>query len=230
MSDSTSENLPVINRASTILGASLTFLIIAWFAIFLRLLVRFKTPGSLGWDDLFVMLAGLAATAGSVFVCLQPGTGMGHHIYTLNQDKLYDYFHYVYAANVTYCLSTVFIKISILIQYLRIFNQSYHYVARRTCIILLVVISCWGIAFFLISLLGCIPIAKNWDLSITSGHCVMFGSKDPTMLFGAFVSHAASNMFFDILVWILPIPFFKTLKLREKQKKGVVALITLGAV
>lgn len=58
----------------------------------------------------------------------------------------------------------------------------------------------------------------------------MFGSKNPKVLFGAFVSHASSNMFFDLLVWILPIPFFKTLSLHGKQKKGVIALISVGIV
>jgi len=58
----------------------------------------------------------------------------------------------------------------------------------------------------------------------------MFGSKNPKVLFSAFVSHASSNMFFDLLVWVLPIPFFKTLSLHGRQKKGVIALISLGAV
>jgi hypothetical protein len=58
----------------------------------------------------------------------------------------------------------------------------------------------------------------------------MFGSKNPKVLFGAFVSQASSNMFFDLLVWILPIPFFKTLSLHGKQKKGVIALISVGTV
>lgn len=155
---------------------------------------------------------------------------MGHHIYTLTEDQLYNYFHYVYAANVSYCLSTALIKVSILIQYLRLFSLSCHYAARRACITLLVIISCWGTAFFFISLLGCTPIAKNWDMSIPGGQCVMFGSKNPKVLFGAFVSHASSNMFFDLLVWILPIPFFKTLSLHGKQKKGVIALISVGIV
>lgn len=58
----------------------------------------------------------------------------------------------------------------------------------------------------------------------------MFGSKKPKILFGAFVGHASSNMFFDLLIWILPIPFFKTLSLRGKQKKMVIALTSLGTV
>ena len=58
----------------------------------------------------------------------------------------------------------------------------------------------------------------------------MFGSKNPKVLFGAFVSHASSNMLLDLLVWILPIPFFKTLSLHGRQKKGVIALISVGIV
>ncbi|OCK81657.1 hypothetical protein K432DRAFT_247611, partial [Lepidopterella palustris CBS 459.81] len=223
-----SENLPIINRTSTVLGCTLTFLIIAWLAVFLRLYVRLKITKSPGWDDLVVAFAISSATAGSVIVCLQPGAGMGQHLSTLPLDKIELYFSYVYAANVTYTSSTTLIKIAILLQYHRVFENASK-LAQRITIALIVIVACWGISFFFVAVFSCNPIALNWNLSL-QGHCVMFGSKNPAKLFAAFAGHAASNMFLDIVILLTPVPFLRTLRFTGKTKAGIIALFSIGGL
>lgn len=173
---------------------------------------------------------------------------MGKHMAELPLHKLETYFsvrsihklsqfthiplttsQYVYAANVTYCSSTALIKIAILLQYLRLFDMGSK-IARRICQVLIVITACWGLAFWLTALLGCMPIRANWDLSITDKKCVMFGSKDPKVLFAAFTGHATSNMFLDVLVLLTPIPFLKGLRMQGKTRWGIGALFLIGGM
>jgi hypothetical protein len=80
-------HLPNVNRPATIQGVTITFLVsplvhhpkrkttnamwqsMAIIAICLRLWVRIRDR-LWGWDDLFVLLAGLASIIGDTFVCL----------------------------------------------------------------------------------------------------------------------------------------------------------------
>jgi hypothetical protein len=88
----------------------------------LRLWARFR-DSLWGWDDLFVLLAGIASIVGDSFVCLSeytldgfyslhvtnnsvPGDGLGLHLWTLGYDKLGEYFrvntarrHTIFLAN-----------------------------------------------------------------------------------------------------------------------------------
>lgn len=62
------------------------------------------------------------------------------------------------------------------------------------------------------------------------GTCVAWGSKDPKVFFATFAAHAATNMLFDILVFMLPTPFLRDLRMQGKTRLGLVALFTVGAV
>ncbi|KAF2503359.1 hypothetical protein BU16DRAFT_521943, partial [Lophium mytilinum] len=222
--------LPIMNRPATIYGCSISFQITAWLAVALRLYTRYKLPKTLGWDDFFVTAAVITATVGSAIICLQPGAGLGQHMNTLSEKQLSDYFYYVFGANSCYIVSATLIKLSILLQYLRLFEESSNKWARRSCFIMLGVVSCWGIAFFFTQLCGCTPIKANWDLDIKGARCVMFGSKEPKELFAAFAGHAASNMLLDILILLLPVPFLSTIRLEGKRKKGIISLLVIGGI
>ncbi|KAF7448271.1 hypothetical protein A1F99_076350 [Pyrenophora tritici-repentis] len=51
------EPQPLANKKSTMLGITITFLTVAWCAVFFRFYVRIKIVKKLGWDDAFVLLA-----------------------------------------------------------------------------------------------------------------------------------------------------------------------------
>ncbi|KAF2463101.1 uncharacterized protein BDR25DRAFT_298639 [Lindgomyces ingoldianus] len=220
-------NLPVVNRAETVLGCTISFLIVACLAVSLRLYIRFRER-LWGWDDLFVLFAGLSTIAGSCIVCLMPDSGMGKHIWTLDNGHLEEYFKWVWSSNVTYTSSTTFIKLAILFQYLRLFDMQ-STIARRLSKCMIVFISCWGITFFCLALFSCIPIKKNWDFRIP-GKCVAWGSKDGDVLFASFAAHSASNMLLDILCLILPVPFLKSLRMKGRTRMGLWGLFTMGSI
>ncbi|KAF2870406.1 hypothetical protein BDV95DRAFT_629553 [Massariosphaeria phaeospora] len=209
-------NLPIANRPETVIGLTISFMTVSWIAISLRLFARIRAR-LWGWDDLFVLLAGV-----------MPSDGMGKHFWTLDPHTQMDYFKHIWSSNVCYTAATTFIKLSLLFQYLRLFdmqNRRAHIVAWS----LIVFISLWGTTFFLLALFSCKPIAKNWNSKLP-GTCVAWGSKDPDVFFASWVSHAATNMVLDMLVLMAPIPFIKRLRIGGRSRIGLVALFVMGGL
>jgi hypothetical protein len=141
---------------------------------------------------------------------------------------------HVYSSNVCYTASATFIKLAILFQYLRLFDEAatstytrQYRVARRVTIALIILVSVWGLIFFNLAVFSCNPISKNWNTSL-KGTCFGWGSKHPNAFFSLFVSHSASNMSLDILVLLLPLPFLSMLRLAGKSKAGLILFFTVG--
>lgn len=233
--DPRNSNLPLVNQPQTILGTTITFLGVAILAASLRLWSRYRDR-LWGWDDAFVFLALLASISGDTIVCLMPYDGLGLHFYTLSDSDRAAYFKHIWASNSAYCASTTFIKLAILFQYMRLFaetatsttSQQYRWAQR--CIWTMIVVSAtWGLCFFMLALFPCKPIAKNWN-PLLQGKCVGWGTKEPNKFFAMWAGHAATNMFLDIVVLLLPLPFLGTLRVADKSKIGLIALFAMGGV
>lgn len=85
----------------------------------------------------------------------------------------------------------------------------------------------WGLAFFLLAVFPCTPIAKDWNIGL-EGKCIGWGSKIPDEFFSMFVGHSASNMVLDLMVLLTPLPFLSMLRIAGKSKAGLITLFTLG--
>lgn len=134
----------------------------------------------------------------------------------------------MWASNLTYAFSTTFIKISILAQYLRLF-EGRSVLARKATWGILTIVSLWGITFGLLALFSCTPIAKNWDFTL-EGKCVGWGSKDANEFFATWMSHASSNMVLDAFILMLPVPFISNLRMSGKTRTGLMTLFVLGGM
>ncbi|OAG19000.1 hypothetical protein CC77DRAFT_1010222 [Alternaria alternata] len=228
-------NLPNVNEPETILGLTIAFLSVAIFTLSLRLWFRIKDR-LWGWDDLFVVLAAAASFIGDIMVCMMPVDGLGLHLWTLDAEHLTSYFKHIYSTNAAYTASTALIKLSILIQYLRLFAEAapsathaQYRLARCITWAMIVICSLWGLTFFFLALFPCNPIAKNWNPTL-DGTCIGWGSKNPQDFFHMFLGHAVSNCLLDILVLLLPVPFVTTLRIAGKSRAGLVGLFSLGCV
>ncbi|KAF2279130.1 uncharacterized protein EI97DRAFT_456523 [Westerdykella ornata] len=226
--DPSNANPPPLNRPETILGVVISFVVLANIAIALRLYVRIRAR-LLGWDDLFVVLAGIAVTIGSSLTCLMPDYGLGKHFWTLTVAHRMEYFKHIWSTNAAYTASTTCIKLALLLQYLRLFDISSRKLPTTLTRAMIILISLWGATFFLLALFSCRPIAKNWNWMLP-GTCVAWGSKDANVFFACWAAHAASNMMFDILVFALPTPFLRDLRMQGKTRVGLVALFSLGGI
>ena len=118
--------------------------------------------------------------------------------------------------NILWIIIVNITKVSILIQYLRVFSN---HITRVLCIILMMMVlpaACWGIfgGTFL-----CSPPAKLWNPSLP-GHCM----SAPNYWY----SVAAIDIGMDFLVLLLPLPAIVALRLPRKQKFGLLCVFLLG--
>lgn len=80
----------------------------------------------------------------------------------------------------------------------------------------------YSVAFILAIILACNPIEKNWDITITEGHCVNKGA--------LYLGHTSINAATDLITLLLPIPVVIQLKLPSLQKLGVVLMFVVGSL
>lgn len=111
------------------------------------------------------------------------------------------------------------VKISILLQYIRIFATKK---MQTACRIVLTLNSMFTIETVIISVFDCTPIPFFWDKTIKGGHCVDFGAM--------WFSHASVNIAFDLIIVILPMPVINSLKLPRRQKIALMGIFALGAL
>lgn len=110
-----------------------------------------------------------------------------------------------------------FTKLTFCFLYLRIFPQK-NFARLVTAIAAIVALG--SLAFALGTVLQCIPVQRAWNHQLP-GTCI-----DNTAFW---YSHAAFNTFFDIVVYVLPIPHIRSLKLARGQKTGLISIFSFGA-
>lgn len=128
-------------------------------------------------------------------------------------------------------MSTAFVKLALLFQYLRCFDQDSPRL-RLATIVAIVVVSLWGFAFTFIAFFPCFPVRAFWDLTIPSDGAVRWGycAHDTLVFVETYVGHAASNMFLDLLVFALPISLCLRSGVETRTRKALIAIFLLGTM
>lgn len=128
-------------------------------------------------------------------------------------------FKALYVCVILYNLSLTFVKISILLQYLRICITR---ISKRSCHVVLAFIIAYGITTFFTSVFTCRPVAYFWNSTIHGGTCV-----NKTRLYFA---NAAINIFTDLTLLFLPALILKHLLMPKSQKLVVTVILAFGGL
>ncbi|KXX78945.1 hypothetical protein MMYC01_204733 [Madurella mycetomatis] len=123
-----------------------------------------------------------------------------------------------YAVQILYNPILALVKSSVLIFLSRLFGQK-DWVRRFLLWLNVANISQMVAVFFAITL-QCLPIAFNWDLSISGGRCV-----DRRVLY---ISTAVFNIITDLLILGLPLWVFSSLKIPKRTKIALLFVFLLG--
>ncbi len=129
-----------------------------------------------------------------------------------------------YVANASFIGAVTFIKLSLLFQYLRIYERGSP--IHRFCVWLIVVISVWGIVFSFMAWVPCFPVHGYWDQTADS-RCYGFGESMSRL---TFIVHTSLNMLFDLLVLAIPVPLYFDKHAPFKQRLGMLFLLLLGCL
>lgn len=123
-------------------------------------------------------------------------------------------------------MSTALIKISLLFQYLRIFDRGR---MRLFCIALIVLVGLWGTAYTLLAWFPCSPVYGYWTWT-ESNTCWAYGSIRAAEFYATYTSHAVLNMVFDFIVLAIPIQLYFRHDTIRSARIRLLALLSMGTL
>ena len=123
-----------------------------------------------------------------------------------------------YSSIVVYNVAVCLTKISIVLQYRRIFFQSF---LRHVTLGFLVLLSAWAVTLSVMLPLVCTPVESFWNRAVP-GRCMNFKTVWYVM--------AGVNVVTDFALFIMPIPVISSLQLPRRQKLMLVVVFGLGVL
>ncbi|KAK1753264.1 hypothetical protein QBC47DRAFT_54508 [Echria macrotheca] len=184
-------------------------------AVVLRCYARIFMLRCFGLDDGVMVAAQVLTIASAAAIGMEAHYGLGHHTW-LNTATLVPYLKSFYASIVVYNIAVCLTKISILLQYKRLFA---HRLIQRIILFGLCFLSAWAVALAFLLTLICQPVAAFWDSSI-NGKCI-----DPATVWYIM---AGVNLVSDFTILTMPMPVLKSLQLPKRQKIMLIAVFCLG--
>lgn len=135
-----------------------------------------------------------------------------------------------YVMHACYPTATALIKLAILFQYLRLFDET-KAILRQTTLVMIGIVSLWGLAFSFISWFPAFPVSAQWNFNDeTSGVRYGFGSLDPSSVVAASLAQTSTNMVLDLIVLAIPVSYYLQPKLDWKSQASLMVLFSLGSV
>lgn len=116
-----------------------------------------------------------------------------------------------------YNLALTMIKVSILVQYIRIFPTRHFRCACYAMLCIVVACGTWGVFG---NVFLCNPINSFWDTTI-QGKCMQMSV--------VWFSTAGLNIGQDLIILFLPVRVIRSLQISRSQKKGLITMFALGA-
>lgn len=228
--DNLSDPEPILNSTPVAYGLVISLLVFSSLCVFGRIWVRHFITHSLGWDDAFVVLTMSSNVVQAVGLCLSIDTGLGEHFILLGIDGMQGFMKTFYIANGAYPISTTFIKLALLFQYLRLLEKGSK--SRIITIVAIVVVSIWGFSFSFLAWVPCIPVRAYWTWYILESEATRYGygSHDPTVLVATYLSNAATNMVLDMITFAIPIPLWLDRSIQRNTRMALSGLFVLGAM
>ncbi len=147
----------------------------------------------------------------------------------LTPSEVSSYLACFYVMNASYTTSTACIKLSLLLQYLRIFTRGTG--LWRICFGLIVFTLLWGFSYSFLAWFPCFPVSDQWASPRSpDSKCYAFGSEDVASFAGAFESHAGINMILDVIVLAIPIPLYFEKDTPARMRLSLLGLLFLGCM
>lgn len=149
------------------------------------------------------------------------GYGLGKNIWDLNlltiMDRVQDCIQVLLICQCLHATALTLVKLSVISTYWRLFPNK---TIRNTLLVLGFLITSVALATLFGTLFQCSPVAAAWDISIENSRCI---EVRPLYYFSTAFSAAT-----DIVLCILPMPFFWKLKVALREKIIVSCLFGLG--
>ncbi|KAK2049428.1 integral membrane protein [Colletotrichum somersetense] len=198
---------------------ALVFTALSLAMMSMRLYVRVIMLNAAGLDDWVIVGTWVAACGFAIVSTIQTKWGLGlQNIEDMPSQNLYNFGLLQYAGAPFYITSILGFKISLLLSYLRFIPKGPY---RLATFITMGMCVAYHVAFLIVQINLCTPIAKQWDPTITNGSCI------PGVPF--YTAMASLTILFDLVVMFLPFPVLASSKIQKRKKFVLLGLFGLGA-
>jgi hypothetical protein len=206
------------NQSPKVIALVATFTALAFVCVCLRFLSRIKFVGLVGMEDYFIIISMVFSVATSA--CLIEGAkwGNGRHMLTLPMENGPWIMKYLFFSIIAYHISLTSTKLSILLQYRRIFTLKE---ARRPIYFAMGLCLACGTVAVVCAIFTCVPVDAYWYMMKRPfSRCV---NQD-----AMYHANAALNISTDLLVAALPVRAIWRLQIAMRQKIALLFILTLG--
>lgn len=175
-----------------------------------------------------MVTAAICSLVLSSFFLVGTTHGLGKHIWVLAQEEqanlLITISHLtqsLYGSYLSYATAISLTKCSIVVSYLRIFPSQYSMLRRLVIATCAVVIAMWLCSIFAI-IFQCVPVQAAWDWNIRDGKCID--------LISFFYVSSSINICTDLILWVVPLPYFWTMNMRTKERVMLCVLFSFAGL
>ncbi|EGP85013.1 uncharacterized protein MYCGRDRAFT_74768 [Zymoseptoria tritici IPO323] len=156
---------------------------------------------------------------GSALGIVLVNTGLGSSIWTISFENITNILHIYYFEGTMYLTGLSFIRISMLLTYLRIFPGA---VFRQMAFISIGLNVVCAVVFFLLSTFQCVPVSYSWHRwdGEHEGHCYNINLQIRVA--------AIVNILLDVAAVVLPLPQLWKMKLNTPKTLLVFLMFAIG--
>lgn len=199
----------------------LTILPLALLCVTLRLWVRIRWLKKSWWDDwLMVIAAFFSCGTTAVVIMATQIYGWDIHVWDLQLSQMETGRKASMAGQGLFLLASSFVKMSILVSYLRIAPERSLF--RRLVWATFAVVVLAMVVFFVLLWTQCIPTSSYWNLFANHRDCMPEG---PPL-----VAQIVINVVTDFIIYVVPMPTLFHLRLPSSQRIGLMVLFGVGGV
>ncbi|THX66296.1 hypothetical protein D6C77_06481 [Aureobasidium pullulans] len=185
----------------------------------LRFFVRGYMIRSLGWDDWLILLALGSFLCQAAFLVHIAWIEQNHDLETIK--PLSNALEYVVLEFAFYLLTTIFLKLSLAVFFLRIVLAKWQ---RQVIIISTIVFSVYTFGFFFVAIFQCGDPAK-YLIHKVQGRCIAWSALGPMNYI-----HGVMNALTDWVFVSLPILVVRKANMRGRDKYSVVFVLIIGVL
>ncbi|KAI7776709.1 hypothetical protein LA080_004643 [Diaporthe eres] len=190
--------------------------VISTAVVVLRIFTRARILRTFGLDDAVMGVAQILTIGAAVAIGLETKWGLGRHVWIMLPENYTPYMKAFYASVVVYNVATCVVKMSILLQYRRIFTGP---AMQKLTMAGLAFEGAWALTLSILLPLVCNPVSNFWDPDVP-GKCLN--------QLAIWYVMASINLVSDFVIFSMPLPVIKNLQLPKKQKIMLMGVFCLG--
>ncbi|KAF6808830.1 integral membrane protein [Colletotrichum sojae] len=190
--------------------------VLALVSVILRLVSRHIKAQKLWWDDYLIVWSMLWNLVVVAFIFAMHSVGMGLHADEVGLDNIVLMAKYLVVAEILYAWNLGWTKLSLLLMYYRIFHIPFF---KKMTYAIGAFVFAWVICITFLFIFICVPVEKLWYPDLP-GHCIN--------QVATWIANAASTLFTDLLILILPLPQIWKLQLQKAEKIALTFAFGLG--